>query len=324
MKRNVIIMVMLLFALGVMAQPVLHWRFSNAGTKTVGMNCVFEFDIELACSLPETYHSSTMVYFNYNTLAFGENIWQNGKISLFRLELLDGDPMFGVMLHSPYELSAIDAKPSMFALTSWAGFMQLNPAWLKCVPDYPDFGGYLHVEIIVNDENQPAGIEFVGRDGAIFLMDGSQYYCSAPNVETKYGIPPDYACIYENDLLTAPTICSFNESARHPDHGEKSLANGSFRPESYRQSYDTDQPPETTTGQAKHDFAIYSQQSNIYVYNMNNVKGNVVIYSLMGQVVMHKSLDDGLNVLTLQDANTCYVVKVISNETTASRKVYIR
>ncbi|MBN3034417.1 MAG: hypothetical protein JW861_02460, partial [Bacteroidales bacterium] len=69
-KATILITALMFMAFGVsLAQPELYWRFANEGTKTVGTDCVFEFDIELACSQPGTFHSSTQIYFDYNTAA---------------------------------------------------------------------------------------------------------------------------------------------------------------------------------------------------------------------------------------------------------------
>ncbi|MBN1340099.1 MAG: hypothetical protein JXA03_12290 [Bacteroidales bacterium] len=57
----------------------------------------------------------------------------------------------------------------------------------------------------VFDPTQNAGIEFLHNDGNYRLMDGGQYYLDVTHpIPTKYGDPPNYECIFMNDLLDFP------------------------------------------------------------------------------------------------------------------------
>jgi hypothetical protein len=75
---------------------------------------------------------------------------------------------------------------------------------------------------------------------------------------------------------------------------------------------------------AQNGIVVYSYNNNVYVYNANNLQGEISIYGVMGQEVTGTKLESGLNVITLNDVNTYYVVKVLTDETAVSEKVYIK
>lgn len=202
--KNVKLLFLAVFAFmafGAIAQnPVLSWRFNNA--QVIPGDSV-RFDVEMKCDVPGTFHSSTQVYFNYNTLAFGENIagtppgYADRKIRWEKLALLQGavatSPKYNVV-------NAANNKPYRFAIIIEAQFTVANPLFMNEVTT--DWQGYMRFTIAISDMNELAGIEFVPNDGGVGLMNGGQYYVDAthPN-ETKYGNPPEYAGTYENDLL---------------------------------------------------------------------------------------------------------------------------
>jgi hypothetical protein len=76
---------------------------------------------------------------------------------------------------------------------------------------------------------------------------------------------------------------------------------------------------ETETG----GFVIYSSQGNIVVYNTNNQQGDVYVYNVVGQLLGSVSLQDGINNITLDNAQGYYIVNVRTSENVVNRKVYI-
>ena len=72
-------------------------------------------------------------------------------------------------------------------------------------------------------------------------------------------------------------------------------------------------------------FNIYSYSSNIYIINPNFVNANVVVYNLMGQEVDKMKLNgDEFNSFRLDVQQGYYIVKVISNQSISTEKVYIK
>ena len=196
---------MIIFSSSMAQEPVVHWRFANPVTYEDQGMCYFQFDVELSCDMAGTFHSDMQVYFNYNDLAFGQNIVLNNNVTHERLELMLGD-VGGTNMYVIY--GPQDNKPFRYAILTEKVFPIANPMFMNEVPMLPTFGGFFQFTIMVQDQNELAGVEFVPSDGGIGIMDGGQYYLDATHpAATKYGNPPDYAGVYENDLLTEPVMC---------------------------------------------------------------------------------------------------------------------
>lgn len=170
--------------LSLLSQPVLHWRFNNI---QVISGDSLQFDVELKCTQPGTWHTTTTLWFTYNLAAFGSSV----QVSYTKLGLLDGF-FFGV---PKYNIIPLEYKPGRIGLL--AESIVLDPTVLNEVGT--DWLGYLRFGF-KPFVNNPSALEFVARIGNTFYMDGGQYYIIAPGLECKYGIPPDYAGIYENSL----------------------------------------------------------------------------------------------------------------------------
>jgi len=184
-----------LLTTGIFAQnPILTWRFNNA---QVIAGDSMRFDIELKCSFGGTYHSSTQIYWVYNTQAFGPNIVANNKARFEKLALLSGEA-FG----SPKYIinNMIDNNDSTLAILFEASFLISGSTFMNEVTT--DFQGFGRFTVAIADMGENAGIHFLPSFFGVGMMNGGQYYLDAthPN-ETKYGDPPDYAGIYENDLV---------------------------------------------------------------------------------------------------------------------------
>jgi len=182
--------------------PVLIWRFANPIVLNNGTNDVLQFDVELSCTNSGTFHSSLQLYCDYNTLAFGTDVVSNGKISYTWLELMQGQ-FSGVGKYIVNNFG--DNTDHTFAILTEASFLIASSTFMNEVPMFPIFSGYLQFTIEIQNAAQLAGIIFRPD-----LMDGGEYYINAIHpTETKYGTPPFYAGIYENDML--------NQSLYPPD-----------------------------------------------------------------------------------------------------------
>ncbi len=72
---------------------------------------------------------------------------------------------------------------------------------------------------------------------------------------------------------------------------------------------------------------IYSYDNTIYISNNGGqqVKGNVFVYNLMGQLLMQQELGDNkLTTLNLSGSTGYYLVKVITSENSYSAKIFLR
>ncbi|MCD4736773.1 MAG: hypothetical protein K8R53_12075, partial [Bacteroidales bacterium] len=208
MKKSFLLLATLLTMLSFVwgQNPMIYWKFANPITYLEAGNCIFEFDVEAACDEPGTYHTDLRVCFEYNTQGFGENIHGNGNSSYQRLSLLLGEIAPGFNTYNVY--GPMDYAIDKYLIISDAVIYPTQP-FLNEVPQYPGFSGYAKFKIIVQDQNELAGIQFVSEISGIGIMNGSQYYVSfIQPVPAKYGNPPDYECVYVNDLLYEPLSCN--------------------------------------------------------------------------------------------------------------------
>jgi len=65
---------------------LLFWRIANP----IRIDDTVQFDVEVKCSADGVYASTLQVYFDYNTAAFGSNIVANGKCTVEKLALVQG------------------------------------------------------------------------------------------------------------------------------------------------------------------------------------------------------------------------------------------
>lgn len=174
--------------------PIVTWRFNNP---EIQAGDTFKFDVELKCSIPGTFHSSTQIYFNYDTAAFGPTIVENNHIVYEKLELLNetffGNPKYQVINHA-------DNTPSRYAIVFEGNFIAPGSLFMTEVDTI--FKGFIRFKIHIANPSEVAGIEFVSNIGNVGLMDFGQFHVDNSHpAETPYGVPPDHVCIYENNLL---------------------------------------------------------------------------------------------------------------------------
>ncbi len=196
MKKLKLLLITAILLLGftALSQPEVTWRFANP---TVISGDTFQFDIELKCSLPGTYHSSTQIYFDYNCSAFGTSVVENNRIVYQKLALLDGD-VFGSPKYNV--VNDADNTPCRYAIVFESAFVVANPVFMNEVGT--DYQGFMRFKMKIMNLAETAGIQFVGNSGGVGLMDYGQFYVDATHpAETPYGIPPNYIGYYNNDLF---------------------------------------------------------------------------------------------------------------------------
>jgi hypothetical protein len=70
-------------------------------------------------------------------------------------------------------------------------------------------------------------------------------------------------------------------------------------------------------------FNIYSYDRDIYVAVPQNTKGEIAVYDMMGKEITRQSISGTVNIITLENS-AYYVVKVLSDEGMATKKVFIK
>jgi hypothetical protein len=68
---------------------------------------------------------------------------------------------------------------------------------------------------------------------------------------------------------------------------------------------------------------IYAVDHNIYV-DFNSLKGEISIYNILGKEISHSTAQYGLNMISVPQGNAVYIVKVISDNATVTKKVFVK
>jgi hypothetical protein len=68
---------------------------------------------------------------------------------------------------------------------------------------------------------------------------------------------------------------------------------------------------------------IYAIDQVVYV-DYSAVKGEIAIYNILGQEISRTGAVNGLNMISVPQGNTVYIVKVISDNTTVTKKVFVK
>ena len=69
---------------------------------------------------------------------------------------------------------------------------------------------------------------------------------------------------------------------------------------------------------------IWSLENNIIVNVPSNVTGEIAVYNMMGQQVTRTDITGTETQIKVSDVNTNYVVKVISDNSAVTGKVYVK
>jgi hypothetical protein len=81
-------------------------------------------------------------------------------------------------------------------------------------------------------------------------------------------------------------------------------------------------------GTEENDFAnkihIYAYDKTVYVNIPFEINGNIVIYNFLGETLINKSAQSGLNKIPVNQNNTYLIVKIISDSGAATGKVFIK
>ncbi|MCD4695021.1 MAG: T9SS type A sorting domain-containing protein [Bacteroidales bacterium] len=70
--------------------------------------------------------------------------------------------------------------------------------------------------------------------------------------------------------------------------------------------------------------SIWSSDNNIYVQAPTSLNGDIVVYNMMGQEEIRTDIAPGVNTIPMDNINTYYVVKVLSDNNVVTGKVYIK
>ncbi|MCD4696205.1 MAG: T9SS type A sorting domain-containing protein [Bacteroidales bacterium] len=70
---------------------------------------------------------------------------------------------------------------------------------------------------------------------------------------------------------------------------------------------------------------IYSSNDVVYIQNSENIKGDIIIYNLIGQEILKKkSVNEDLERIKITQGTGYYLVKVQSEKQVVTKKVFIK
>lgn len=167
---TVFISVFVLFTGHLFAQgqtPYLTFRLANQVVLDGGANPdTLQFDVEVKCDTLNTYHTDLAVYLNYNTSAFGANVFTNGKIVVEKIDLTIGQiapgPSFAF-----YNLAIADNTSNRILIGSLANFTSTSALNLIDTSYLPLY----RVKMVITNNLEPAGLTFEED-----FMEGGQFY----------------------------------------------------------------------------------------------------------------------------------------------------
>jgi len=142
-----------------------------------------EFDVMAQADVEGTQLGDAMVYLNYSTAGFGEAIAANGKITVDKGTLLQGEYWSSVPPPGHWEqyyeiIGVVDNTNSRVAITTEYNDALVGPPWTNFLQTTPT--QLLHISIEIADASQTAGLSFEES-----LMDEQQYE-SYNTPATKY------------------------------------------------------------------------------------------------------------------------------------------
>jgi hypothetical protein len=68
---------------------------------------------------------------------------------------------------------------------------------------------------------------------------------------------------------------------------------------------------------------IYAFQQDVYV-NFNGTRGEISIYNILGQEISRTVATNGMNVLSVPQGNSVYIVKVVTDNVSVTKKVFVK
>jgi hypothetical protein len=137
-----------------------------------------------------------------------------------------------------------------------------------------------------------------------------QYTISASNIESFDASTP----IYLEDLLTGQKV-SLREVSTYSFSGQEGLAERFVVHFAEYQGIGDQLAQDVNS--------IYALNKTVYV-DFSGAKGEIVIYDILGQEIVRSAASNGMNTIGVQQGNAVYIVKVISDNNTVTKKVFVK
>jgi len=142
------------------------------------------------------------------------------------------------------------------------------------------------------------------------VPEAGDYTITASNIESFDASTP----IYLEDVLTGQKI-NLREMSTYAFSSEEGIAERFAVHFAEYQGIGDNSTQEVNS--------IYSSDRNIYV-DFTATRGEIAIYNILGQEICHAIASNGLNKISVPNGNTVYIVKVISDNNTVTKKVFVK
>lgn len=174
-KQFILLLLLTALAYGAFAQAKVDFEIRNG--QIVGNN--YEFDVFMAADQAGTYHTRGMVYFSYNTAAFGTNVMQNSALSVSQTQLLNAQTSGFAKYRT---LTPADNSTNIAAIT-WenSNLLAAGLSTNQALTELPTTMAPLyHVSIQMTNTSAAPNVQLHST-----LMQGQQFY-SAVSGEVAY------------------------------------------------------------------------------------------------------------------------------------------
>jgi len=161
---------------------------------------ILEFDIMAKAGEVGTRIGSNQIYLQYNTQAFGENIFLNNNVEITKGSLLIGELVAGVPLYN--ELNFADNAVNTIGIQAEYIFSTLPDLANELLTEYNDL---FHIAITIQDTSYSSGILFDQS-----LMIGQQYESNNSTIYDPVQIDGDLNIYLRNP--EQPTITSIESN----------------------------------------------------------------------------------------------------------------
>lgn len=219
--------------------------------------------------------------------------------------------------------------------------------WLKDQEEIPNL---LALQLIGNDYKDITYIRFLRESTNDFDRDFDAYKCWAQNDEVPqiYTVSNDFSYSIQArptaSIIPVSVVCGMNgtytieviEANDMENIVLEDLYTGAeinILEESYTFNYSVEDEDARfllhfntlgTVNQLNEITQIYSQGQQIFVNLPKMYNGEITVFNMMGQEVSRNEIVQGLNAIPVYKNNTYYVVQIVTDEETISRKVFVK
>jgi len=168
MKKNILLFILILLC-GISYAQIknvgITFEFENGELIVENSQEYYAFDIMVSATEGGSFFGSGMIYLNYNTTSFGQNVSSEENITLEKGELIQGELAPGIPLYDFVNIT--DNSSSCVAITTGYNFPMI-PEEANILTSAPI--NYLYVKLKIIDISGYSGLSFKED-----LMQGQQY-----------------------------------------------------------------------------------------------------------------------------------------------------